>query len=166
VNEEIPMEPAYRAQLREQYLKPFRGSMVMLTLLAMALLCIQLFIVFGLRKEPNYYGFLFLIVIIQIVVALYRKMANYKRYYMEDAQYGFIIKDLVMIIKVFETPAGINIYWLDHDTIKTFTPDPYLHFRTGDLVNIYYLKHSAEYLAYDTGNAAPGGVSGYKQIGG
>lgn len=53
------------------------------------------------------------------------------------------------ITKVFHTPAGINIYWLESDDIKTFTPNPYRHFNVGDQVVIYYLKYSKEYLAYE-----------------
>ncbi|RYZ28637.1 MAG: hypothetical protein EOP49_41310 [Sphingobacteriales bacterium] len=165
MNEMIPMEPAYRAQLRQQYLVPLQRNIVMIVVLTVALLCIPLFVLFGTKAEINYYGFLFLIPVVLIPFPLYRKMANHKRYYFEDAAYGFIVKEQVTIIKVFETPAGINIYWLDHDTIKTFTPDPYRHFHTGEVLCIYYLKHAAEYLAYDLTDIAPAGPSVYKEIG-
>jgi hypothetical protein len=79
----------------------------------------------------------------------YPKFKKMNIHYKHDAAFGMIVKEQTSIIKVFDTPVGINIYWLGSDSIKTFTPDPYRIFREGDVVTIYYLKFSKEYLAYD-----------------
>jgi len=71
------------------------------------------------------------------------------RHYLKDAASGRIVKERMHITKVFDTPAGINIYYLDSAEIRTFTPDPYRIFHEGDSVVIYYLEHSLKYLAYE-----------------
>lgn len=89
------------------------------------------------------------VVFLFILWMAYPKFKKMNIHYLEDADFGMIAKEKVSVINVFDTPSGINIYWLNSATIKSFTPDPYRIFREGDEVVIYYLKHSAEYLAYE-----------------
>ena len=146
--QEIPMENAYRHQLRKEYERPLMKNTIMMAILFLgfSLLIFQnnLF-----NKEANYILPFFLIPMLLVCYKLYLRLKLHKLHYLMDADYGFIIKEQMTITKVFHTPAGINIYWLDSDDIKTFTPNPYRHFNVGEQVVIYYLKYSKEYLAYE-----------------
>lgn len=97
----------------------------------------------------NYFILLLLIPFGYIIMIFYGKLSKQNLHFFKDSEFGFIIKEQMTITKVFHTPAGINIYWLDSDDIKTFTPNPYRYFNAGDQVVIYYLKYSKEYLAYE-----------------
>jgi len=95
------------------------------------------------------FNIVFTIVLIIFNLKAYSQFRSQNICFLKDAEFGMIVKEQMCITKVFDTPAGINIYWLDSDSIKTFTPDPYRIFREGDIVTIYYLKFSKEYLAYE-----------------
>ena len=146
--EEIPMEEDYRLQLRNQYLKPLRRSTIAIVIFVIVILFIMGGAFFG-KDGFNYFILLLMIPIGFVIMIFYGKLSKQNLHFLKDSEFGFIIKEQVTITKVFETPAGINIYWLDCDAIKTFTPDPYRYFNEGDQVVIYYLKYSKEYLAYE-----------------
>lgn len=146
--EEIPMEEAYRLQLREQYFKPRRRSTILIVVFAIAVLLILGSVAFG-KDGFNYLVLFLLLPFGFVIMLLYAKLKKNNLHYFQDSKLGFIIKEQMTITKVFHTPAGINIYWLDSDDIKTFTPDPYRHFNEGDTVWIYYLRYSRLYLAYE-----------------
>lgn len=142
----IPMEADYKEQLKKAYIKPFRRNVI---LISCFLFFIPLFIVYKAIDQANYFILLFLLLFGYFYLFLLNKFRQMKRHYYEDAQLGYIIKEQTVVTRVFNTPAGITIYWLSSEDIKTFTPDPYRHFREGEVVTIYYLKHSKEYLAYE-----------------
>lgn len=147
--ETIPMEESYRQQLKSRYLVPLKKNAIAI---AVFTVCVSaLIITFSLSWEghSNYYLLLLLLPLIFVCFQLYQKMAQHNLHYFKDADYGMIIKERCTITRVFTTPAGINIYWLDSDSIKTFTPDPYRNFIQGDTVFIYYLKYAKEYLGYE-----------------
>lgn len=146
--EELPMEEPYRLQLRDQYLKPLRRSTIGMVIFAIAILA-MLGAAFFRNGGLHYAVLLLLIPLGYIFMVFYNKSSKHNLHFFKDSEFGFIIKEQMTIIKVFDTPAGINIYWLDSDDIKTFTPNPYRHFKQGDQVVIYYLKYSKEYLAYE-----------------
>jgi hypothetical protein len=146
--EEIPMEEPYRQQLRNQYLKPLRRGTIAIVIFVIIILSIIGGAFFG-TDGLSYFILLLLIPFGYIIMIFYGKLSKQNIHFLKDSEFGFIIKEQVTITKVFETPAGINIYWIDCDAIKTFTPDPYCHFYAGDRVVIYYLKYSKEYLAYE-----------------
>ncbi len=141
----IPMEADYKEELKRAYLKPLRRNVA---LLSCFLAFIPLLIVYLAISQGNYFILLFLLLFGYFYLFLLHKFRQVKRHYYEDAQLGYIVKEQTIVTKVFPTPVGINIYWLSSEDIKTFTPDPYRHFREGERVTIYYLKHSKEYLAY------------------
>lgn len=145
--EEIPMEEDYRQQLLKNYQRPRRINTIMIGIVFLGFS----FLLFQniLFQSVNHIFLLLLAPLVVICYLFYKKLEQYKIHYLKDALFGFIIKEQVTITKVFETPAGINIYWIDCDAIKTFIPDPYRYFNTGDQVVIYYLKYSKEYLAYE-----------------
>jgi hypothetical protein len=145
--EEIPMEEPYRQQLLKNYQGPRRKNTIMIGIifLGFSILLFQNI----LFESVNYAILLLFLPLVVFCYLFYKKLEQYKIHYLKDAMFGFIIKEQTTITKVFETPAGINIYWLDCDAIKTFTPDPYRYFNEGDQVVIYYLKYSKEYLAYE-----------------
>ncbi|WP_190277364.1 hypothetical protein [Taibaiella lutea] len=147
------MEPDFREEIRGRYIRPYKRNM---TVLISCLILAYIVITGGqlLAGQPeNKINFAPLIVVtIGFIFAFWLAYPKFKKmniHYKHDAEYGMIVKEQTSVIKVFDTPAGINIYWLDCDAIKTFTPDPYRAFREGDVVTIYYLKFSKEYLAYD-----------------
>lgn len=161
----IPMEAAFKLGLEGKYRKPFRNNVTIMTI---AFLLLYLFIlaacsataINGLIKTSSRSGQVSMvkvavfdtgltIVAVLLYLHLFAKFARMNIHYLKDADFGFVVKERMVISKVFPTPAGIHIYWLDSPAIKTFTPDPYRHFREGDSVAIYYLKHSKEYLAYE-----------------
>jgi hypothetical protein len=146
-SEEIPMEEPYRQQLRKNYQVPLWKNTIMIAVVfgGFSLLAFQNI----LFESVSYWFLLFFVPLLIICYFFYKRLEQYKIHYLKDAVFGFIIKERVTIIKVLETPASINIYWLDCDSIKTFTPDPYRYFNVGDQVVIYYLKYSKEYLAYE-----------------
>jgi hypothetical protein len=146
--EEIPMEEPYKQQLLKNYQGPRRKNTIMIGIVffGFSILLFQNI----LFERVNYAILLLFLPLVVICYMFYKKLEQYKIHYLKDAVFGFIIKEQVTITKVFETPAGINIYWLDCDAIKTFIPDPYRYFNEGDQVVIYYLKYSKEYLAYET----------------
>jgi hypothetical protein len=148
--EEIPMEEDYRMQLRNQYLRPLRRSTIAIVIFVVVILCITGAAFLG-RDGFNVFSLLLLIPFGYVIMIFYGKLSKLNLHFFKDSEFGFIIKERVTITKVFETPAGINIYWIDCDAIKTFTPDPYHYFNAGDQVVIYYLKYSKEYLAYEMG---------------
>ena len=106
-------------------------------------------IIFNAIEDDNYSLLYILIPFVLVGLIIFPKIYRYKRHYYQDYQLGHLIKEFVVITKVFDTPSGINIYWISSDAIKTFVPNPYRRFREGDLVFIYYLKYSKEYLAYE-----------------
>ena len=149
----IPMEADFRAALREKYTKPYKKN---ITVLTTALLVVYLAVMVALYVYSKQTGTLLIGPMIGVTIGFllvfwmaYPKFKKQNLHYLEDADFGQIIKERTHITKVFDTPVGINIYWLDCDAIKTFTPDPYRIFREGDWVTIYYLKFSKEYLAYE-----------------
>jgi hypothetical protein len=149
--EYIVMEPDFREEIRSRYTKPYKRNM---TVLISCLFLAYILIVGGqLLADQNKVNFAPLIVVtIGFIFAFWLAYPKFKKmniHYKDDAEFGMIVKEKTSIIKVFDTPAGINIYWLSSDSIKTFTPDPYRIFREGDVITIYYLKFSKEYLAYD-----------------
>jgi hypothetical protein len=146
--QEIPMEEDYRLHLRSRYHKPFRRNAISMVNIGIALLAL-IGVAFYRKDGLNYYALFLLIPYGLLMMIIYPKLIKHNRHFLKDSEFGFIIKERVTITKVFHTPAGINIYWLDSDDIKTFTPDPYRHFNQGDEVVIYYLKYSKEYLGYD-----------------
>jgi hypothetical protein len=145
--EEIPMEEPYRQQLLKSYQGPRRKNTIMIGIVFLGFS----FLLFQniLFQSVSYFFLILFAPLVVVCYLFYKKLEQYKIHYLKDAVFGFIIKERVTITKVFETPAGINIYWIDCDAIKTFTPDPYCHFYAGDQVVIYYLKYSKEYLAYE-----------------
>lgn len=143
------MEEPYRQQLKKQYQVPLRKNGIMV---AVFMVCISvLIIVFSLNWQgsPNYYLLLLLLPLAFICWLLYKKLAQHNIHYFKDYEYGMIIKERTSITRIFATPAGVNIYWLDSDSIKTFTPNPYRNFIQGDKVIVYYLKYAKEYLGYE-----------------
>lgn len=149
--EYIKMESDFREETGNRYYKPYKRNMgVLISCLVLAYMLIiggQLISQSGkINPAPLIVvttGFLFAFWL------AYPKFKKMNIHYKYDAAFGMIVKEQTSIIKVFHTPAGIDIYWLDSDSIKTFTPDPYRNFREGDVVTIYYLKFSKEYLAYE-----------------
>lgn len=152
--EYIPMEADFRQEIRYRYIKPLRRNISILTgclLLIYALISISILPTKEQEAKSVLAGMLFVTVgfLIMFIWFAYPKFRKLNLHYLKDAEFGQIIKERTYITKVFDTPAGINIYWLGCDAIKTFTPDPYRIFREGDWVTIYYLKFSKEYLAYE-----------------
>lgn len=157
----ITMEPGFKLNLEARYKVPFRNNMAVLTILTVL---VYLAVAaahhaaatkgsfrpaLGADTRTIYFELLLALPFLYIYIHTYFLLAKRGIHYLKDAQFGFIVKEHMTISKVFDTPSGINIYWLASDEIKTFVPDPYRHFREGDTVFIYYLKHSKEYLAYE-----------------
>lgn len=144
------MEPDFREEIRNRYIKPYKRNM---SALISCLIFVYIVIIGGqfLTGDKINPGPLIVVTIGFLFVfwLAYPKFKKMNIYYKNDAEFGMIVKERTSITKIFDTPAGINIYWLDSDSIKTFTPDPYRIFREGDVVTIYYLKFSKEYLAYE-----------------
>lgn len=146
--QEIPMEEDYRLQLRDRYHKPLRRNAIAMIIVGIGLLFL-IGIAFFRKDGLNYLALFLLIPYTLLMMILYPKLIKHNLHFFKDSEHGFIIKERMTITKVFHTPVGINIYWLDSDDIKTFTPDPYRHFNEGDQVVIYYLKYSRDYLGYE-----------------
>jgi len=145
----IPMEPALQQALKDRYTKPFRRNVMSLII---SLLIIYGFIIFSLLYFKAVSVAPFAVVTIGFLLVFWMAYPKFKKmnlYYLDDANFGQIVKEQTYITKVFDTPAGINIYWLNCAAVKTFTPDPYRLFSEGDHVTIYYLKYSQDYLAYE-----------------
>lgn len=147
------MEPDFREAIKNRYIKPYKRNIsVLVTCLIFAYIVIvggQLWVSL---PEGKINSAPLAVVTIGFLFAFWLAYPKFKKmniHYKHDAEFGMIAKERVSIVKVFDTPAGINIYWLSSYSIKTFTPDPYRIFREGDIVTIYYLKFSKEYLAYD-----------------
>lgn len=151
--EYITMETNFREEIRSRYTKPYRRNITMLIAGALTIFIMIASAYFASKaKDPNTGYAPFVITAIGFTVVglmAYPKFKKMNIHYRHDAEFGMIVKEQTAVIKVFDTPAGINIYWLDSDSIKTFTPDPYRIFREGDVVNIYYLEHAGEYLSYE-----------------
>ena len=148
------MEIDFREEIRSRYTKPYKRNMltliVCLTFAYIGIIAGQLYVGQSEKNIPFTPLIVVTIGFLLIGWMAYPKFKEMNIHYKQDAEFGMIVKEQTSITKVFETPAGINIYWLDSDSIKTFTPDPYLIFRVGDEVTIYYLKFSKEYLAYES----------------
>lgn len=155
------MEPGFKLSLEARYKVPFRNNMAVLTILTVLVyLAVAaahhatatkalLKAATGAEAQTIYFELLLALPFLYIYIHTYFLLAKRGIHYLKDAQFGFIVKERMTISKVFDTPSGINIYWLASDDIRSFVPDPYRHFREGDTVSIYYLKHSKEYLAYE-----------------
>jgi len=142
----IPMTPDFRRQVRNRYRIPLYLSTFMLAGF-MALFSVP-FIRTAL--EDNNPDMLWAQLPFTLMgLLIYLKIYRHKRHYYRDYQWGHVVKERVAVTKVFDTPSGINIYWLSSETIKSFVPDPYRLLRKGDVLAIYYLKYSKEYLAYE-----------------
>lgn len=142
----VPMEPDFREEIRRKYTGPLlRNGLAFGLFIGYFSFLIISDVIRGHDYDMLYVFIPFLLVGLVIVPKIYR----YKRHYYKDYQLGYVVKELVVITKVFDTPSGINIYWLSSDAIKTFVPNPYRIFREGDLLAIYYLKYSKEYLDYE-----------------
>jgi hypothetical protein len=142
----IPMEPDFRLQVKKNYAIPFyRNTFTLSVFMA--------FCTFPLLRtaiaETNWEMLWGLLPLALLALFIFPKIYRYKRHYYKDYQLGYVVKEFVVITKVFDTPSGINIYWLSSDAIKSFVPSPYRILREGDLLFIYYLKYSKEYLAYE-----------------
>lgn len=147
------MEPDFRRKIRDKYYKPYKRNMVFLI---SCLILIYLLIVSGLLftgdPENKISVTPFVVVTIGFLAVFWLSWPKFRKmniHYKQDAEFGMIVKEQTAVIRVFPTPAGINIYWLDSDSIKTFTPDPYFALSEGNNITIYYLKFSKEYLAYE-----------------
>lgn len=147
------MEPDFKNEIRRKYTVPYKRNMMVLVL---SLLVIYGAILSGIlfskdaNAEMNYTPVIIMTIgFILVFFMAYPKFKKMNFHFWEDAEFGMIVKERMSVINVFDTPSGINIYWLDSPIIKSFTPDPYLIFREGDEVIIYYLKYSAQYLAYE-----------------
>lgn len=158
----IPMEPAFRQQVEDRYRVPLRDRLTRLVVTAVILFFV--IVLASNRTEQGFVwtsgdgegrgGYLMIDAIIAVAMlgmgfVVYGKLAAMNRHYLYDAHFGYIVKEKVSITKVFDTPSGINIYWLSSEEIKTFVPEPYRSFRRGDTLTIFYLKHAREYLAYE-----------------
>ena len=148
------MEAAFQQALKERYTKPFRKNV---TVLIASLIIFYGLIIFSLfsfkdKVSPLSIGPIIVITLGFLLVfwMAYPRFKKMNIHYLDDAGFGQIVKEQTYITKVFDTPAGINIYWLNCAAVKTFTPDPYRTFREGDTVTIYYLKYSQDYLAYES----------------
>jgi hypothetical protein len=148
-----PMDAAMQQELRAKYVRPFKRNIITLvsTLLLIYLLIIVGQFFFTDQSSGIAWGPFLVVTIGFLLVFLmaYPKFKNMNIHFLKDAESGRIAKAQVHIINVFDTPSGINIYWLDSPVIKSFTPEPYRTFRNGDVVVIYYLEHAAQYLAYE-----------------
>lgn len=156
------MEPDFRYSLEARFRAPFRRNVIVMTIIFVLLYAIIItatnyreegWIWFSPEREERWFLLIFDILLslalLRIYFRMYNRFVQMNRHYLQDAAFGFIIKEQMSITRVFDTPSGINIYWLSSDDIKTFVPDPYRIFRKGDQVFIYYLKYSKEYLAYE-----------------
>ena len=141
------MEPAYRKELREKYLGPLRWKIALIII--MFLVLSAPFLKWPMPPDQLRTSLVFIGALAFFCFSSYLMVRRNRRSYFEDAQYGFVIRERMAVTKVFSTPAGINIYWLDSSDIPTFSPDPYRIFHVGDPVTIYYLKYSRKYLAYE-----------------
>lgn len=149
----IPMEADFQREIKEKYTKPYRRNMIVLVLslsvIYGAILMGQIFLRDA-GSEMNYTPVIITTIgFILVFFMAYPKFKKMNIHFLEDATFGMIVKERMSVINVFDTPSGINIYWLDSPVIKSFTPDPYRIFREGDEVVVYYLKYSAQYLAYE-----------------
>lgn len=161
----IPMDDDFHREIMERYTKPFREQMTLMGIVCVICYVIALAAIsqkdYSNRIPENHFGrpsaphsatelfFWTTGIVIAVFWFTLVKARRSKRHYKEDADFGYIAKERVHISSVYPTPAGINIYWLDSESILSFTPDPYRHFSVGDPVTIYYLENSKEYLAYD-----------------
>jgi hypothetical protein len=142
----IPMEHDFRRQVRGSYTIPFyRNSLILVLFMGGCTFPIIKTAIAG----ADYNTLWGLLPFALLGLFIYPKIYRHKRHYYKDYQLGYVVKEFVAITKVFDTPSGINIYWLSSDAIKTFVPDPYRIFREGDLLFIYYLQYSKEYLVYE-----------------
>ncbi|PZF72408.1 hypothetical protein DN068_13730 [Taibaiella soli] len=161
------MEDDFRKALRARYYVPVRKNIILISVMVIAFYVIVVsgassgakdgFLEFLGKREGGetvavsmgaLYFWLAIALGFFYLLFLFR-LLRYKIHYKKDAEFGQIVKEKVHVTDVVYTPAGINIYWLDSESILTFTPEPYYHFKVGDSVAIYYLKYSKEYLAYD-----------------
>ncbi len=142
----VPMEPEFRVEIKRRYTNPLQRNGIVFGLFISYFGFLIISDAIEQRDADLLYIFIpFLLLGLVIVPKIYR----YKRYYYQDYQLGYVVKELVAVTKVFDTPSGVNIYWLSSDAIKTFVPDPYRHLREGDLLFIYYLRYAKEYLGCD-----------------
>lgn len=159
--EYIPMDAELKLSLIDKYRKPFRSNVIILTVVFVLLYLIIFLSSNGFLKDASVpdsntggmRSILFNIGLPAIMFIVYSNVySKFKKmniHFLKDAESGMIAKAQMCIINVFDTPSGINIYWLDSPVIKSFTPDPYRTLRNGDVVVIYYLEYSAQYLAYE-----------------
>jgi hypothetical protein len=146
--EEIPMDEPYRQQLKDRYTRPLQRNTIVISIFVIGIL-LAVGVALSGKTGSIFFLLLLLIPFGYFIMSFYSTLSRHNLHFYKDAEFGFIIKEQMTISKVFHTPAGINIYWLESDDIKTFTPNPYQHFHEGDQVFIYYLKYSKEYLAYE-----------------
>ncbi|WP_118974565.1 hypothetical protein [Taibaiella koreensis] len=142
----IPMEEDYKDQLRLAYLRPLRKGVGLLSAFTFLIAFMGVYIAI---HRSAYHILFFLLPLGFAYLYILNKLRQVKLHYYKDYRLGYIVKEQVKITKVFDTPSGINIYWLSSEDIKSFVPDPYRIFREGDRVFVYYLKHAKEYLAYE-----------------
>ncbi len=140
----VLMEHPYREALRKKYINPLR---VHLSILLFFFFTVPFIIV--VQKGFDMFIIVILIIFFFVFSSFFFAVIRHKLHYYKDYKFGFVIKERFVITRTMQTPSGICIYWLSSNDIKSFTPDPYRIFNTGDEVTIYYLKHSKEYLAYE-----------------
>ncbi|PZF72409.1 hypothetical protein [Taibaiella soli] len=160
----IPMEDDLKSALRDRYYAPLGGNIILTTAVAIIFYLVVVLgadsaAVNGVIKltgkgstsyisESSFCFWLAVGIVIVYIFCIFN-FCSMNVHFKQDAEFGQIVKEKVHITSAYETPMGYNIYWLDSESILSFTPEPYRHFYVGDVATIYYLKFSKEYLAYE-----------------